>query len=157
MYCENCGGFECVCEMNEEDFALGCPICGLDAGTCDCICPVCGSETECDCYCEICDSHDCTCELCEICGKKEVECICDIDNPNFTLMTPSFTKKGDDNMLKNDLKEVCKICQETWETPSNCPCPLGGCILNNCEDCAYSSDYNYADGECVRRNEINAI
>ena len=32
-------------------------------------------------------------------------------------------------------------------------CPLGGDKTNDCADCAYSGDYHYANGECVRREE----
>ena len=32
-------------------------------------------------------------------------------------------------------------------------CPLGGDITDDCADCAYSCDYHYANGECVRREE----
>lgn len=30
-------------------------------------------------------------------------------------------------------------------------CPLGGDEHNDCDGCAYSVDYHYVDGECVRR------
>ena len=32
-------------------------------------------------------------------------------------------------------------------------CPLGGDITNNCADCIYSDDYEYKNGECIRRSE----
>ena len=32
-------------------------------------------------------------------------------------------------------------------------CPLGGDITNDCEGCAYSGDYHFVDGECVRREK----
>lgn len=31
-------------------------------------------------------------------------------------------------------------------------CPLGGDETNDCEDCVYSPEYHFVDGECVRRN-----
>lgn len=31
-------------------------------------------------------------------------------------------------------------------------CPLGGDISNDCADCAYTCDYHFVDGECVRRS-----
>ena len=30
-------------------------------------------------------------------------------------------------------------------------CPIGGNIGNDCQDCAYSSDYHFSNGECVSR------
>jgi len=30
-------------------------------------------------------------------------------------------------------------------------CPLGGDTKNNCADCVYSGDYEYKNGECLRR------
>lgn len=30
-------------------------------------------------------------------------------------------------------------------------CPLGGDPSNDCEGCAYSTDYKFEDGECVPR------
>lgn len=30
-------------------------------------------------------------------------------------------------------------------------CPFGGDETDDCADCAYASDYHYADGECVLR------
>lgn len=32
-------------------------------------------------------------------------------------------------------------------------CPLSGDITNDCADCAYSCDYHYVNGECIRREE----
>ena len=32
-------------------------------------------------------------------------------------------------------------------------CPLGGDITDDCADCAYSCDYHYVNGECVRRED----
>lgn len=32
-------------------------------------------------------------------------------------------------------------------------CPLGGDESNDCGECAYSPDYHYVDGECVRRDD----
>lgn len=32
-------------------------------------------------------------------------------------------------------------------------CPLGGDITNDCADCAYSCEYHYENGECVRRED----
>lgn len=32
-------------------------------------------------------------------------------------------------------------------------CPLGGDETNDCSDCAYSCDYHFVNGECVRREE----
>ena len=34
-------------------------------------------------------------------------------------------------------------------------CPLGGDIENDCADCAYSCDYHFVDGECVKREEAH--
>lgn len=36
-------------------------------------------------------------------------------------------------------------------------CPLGGDITNDCADCAYSCDYHYVNGECIRREEEEYI
>ena len=30
-------------------------------------------------------------------------------------------------------------------------CPLGGDTANDCADCFYAGDYEFKDGECVRR------
>lgn len=32
-------------------------------------------------------------------------------------------------------------------------CPLGGDETNDCAGCAYSEDYHFVNGECVRRGE----
>lgn len=32
-------------------------------------------------------------------------------------------------------------------------CPFNGDISNDCQDCAYSADYHYQDGECVEREQ----
>ncbi len=32
-------------------------------------------------------------------------------------------------------------------------CPLGGDETDDCADCAYSGDYHFVNGECVRREE----
>lgn len=34
-----------------------------------------------------------------------------------------------------------------------CQCPLGGDETDDCADCAYSFDYHFVNGECVRREE----
>lgn len=34
-------------------------------------------------------------------------------------------------------------------------CPLGGDETNDCADCAYSCDYHFVNGECVRREDEN--
>lgn len=38
---------------------------------------------------------------------------------------------------------------------SELKCPLGGDESNDCEDCAYSSDYHFVDGDCVVREKQN--
>ena len=30
-------------------------------------------------------------------------------------------------------------------------CPLGGDETNDCADCAYSGDFHFVNGECVKR------
>ena len=32
-------------------------------------------------------------------------------------------------------------------------CPLGGDVTDDCADCAYSCDYHFVNGECIRREE----
>lgn len=34
-----------------------------------------------------------------------------------------------------------------------CKCPLGGDETNDCADCAYSCNYHFVNGECIRREE----
>lgn len=34
----------------------------------------------------------------------------------------------------------------------NNECPFNGDVANDCNDCAYSSDYHYMNGECVERS-----
>ena len=36
----------------------------------------------------------------------------------------------------------------------SCTCPLGGDETDDCSGCAYSGDYHYENGECVKRNEL---
>ena len=38
---------------------------------------------------------------------------------------------------------------------SGLKCPLGGDETDDCADCAYSCDYHFVNGECVRREENN--
>lgn len=33
----------------------------------------------------------------------------------------------------------------------NSDCPFGGDVSNDCQDCTYSGDYHYENGECVQR------
>lgn len=35
------------------------------------------------------------------------------------------------------------------------PCPFDGDITNDCNDCVYSGDYHYVDGECVQREPFS--
>lgn len=36
---------------------------------------------------------------------------------------------------------------------SQCQCPLGGDEHDDCDGCAYSTDYHFVNGECVRRDD----
>lgn len=36
---------------------------------------------------------------------------------------------------------------------AECQCPNGGDETDDCADCAYSCDYHFVNGECVRREE----
>jgi hypothetical protein len=36
-------------------------------------------------------------------------------------------------------------------------CPNNGDIENDCADCAYSAEYHYQNGECVRREETQEV
>lgn len=42
---------------------------------------------------------------------------------------------------------------EDFEKDLEFECPLGGDETNDCEDCPYSGDYHFVNGECVRRPE----
>lgn len=33
----------------------------------------------------------------------------------------------------------------------NFECPEGGDVTNDCEDCVYTAEYHFVDGECVLR------
>lgn len=46
-------------------------------------------------------------------------------------------------------EELSNCCFDEDE----CECPLGGDETNDCADCAYSCDYHFVNGECVRREE----
>ena len=65
-------------------------------------------------------------------------------------------------------REGCRFCGEftemhsskageveVWNEAAKCEaqikCPLGGDETDDCADCAYSIDYHFVDGECVRR------
>lgn len=37
---------------------------------------------------------------------------------------------------------------------NQCKCIFGGDETNDCADCAYSGDYHFVNGECVRREEV---
>lgn len=52
------------------------------------------------------------------------------------------------NKFSKNCKEENKMINEP-----ECKCPLGGDEANDCADCAYSCDYHFVDGECVRRKE----
>ena len=36
---------------------------------------------------------------------------------------------------------------------SQCQCPMGGDEHDDCDGCAYSTDYHFVNGECVRRDD----
>lgn len=42
-------------------------------------------------------------------------------------------------------------CDEEFHIFSELKCPLGGDETNDCEDCCYSDNYHFVDGECVAR------
>lgn len=37
------------------------------------------------------------------------------------------------------------------ESEADDECPLGGDTTDDCADCAYSGDYHFVNGECIRR------
>ena len=79
----------------------------------------------------------------------------------------------------NDLYDIYEDCQE-WEDEkmltgnsydevedfvrhsssvdemfdNQCKCPFGGDETNDGADCAYSGDYHFVNGECVKREEV---
>lgn len=56
--------------------------------------------------------------------------------------------------IEDDESVVCLDVEELDEAyEENDECPLGGDITNDCADCAYSCDYHYENGECIRREE----
>ena len=60
----------------------------------------------------------------------------------------------------HDIPYYCGACMDTaisyeyldmMHEMSGLKCPLGGDETNDCADCAYSCDYHFVNGECVRR------
>ena len=74
---------------------------------------------------------------------------------------PSETKiviTGDDYCwfhIEKDESVVCLDCEDLDECyeDTEFQCPLGGDETNDCADCAYSGDYHFVNGECIRREE----
>ena len=88
------------------------------------------------------------CEIGDIvCLKDGVEWICEAiscDNGNL------LNKMGGDKTIAI-FKKLCERLEipTDWDKLS---CPNGGDESDDCEGCAYSVDYHFVNGECVRRN-----
>ena len=52
--------------------------------------------------------------------------------------------------IEEDKSVICLDIEELDDVYDG-DCPLGGDITDDCADCAYSCDYHYENGECVRR------
>ena len=50
---------------------------------------------------------------------------------------------------------MCIKDEQKQNLENKLECPLGGDETNDCEDCIYSPEYHYENGECVRRDKMN--
>lgn len=57
---------------------------------------------------------------------------------------------NEDTISQEELSAFRKIIDALG---MNLQCPLGGDETNDCEDCAYSGDYHFVNGECLQRDE----
>lgn len=51
-----------------------------------------------------------------------------------------------------EIQEELQVAEFDDDTIDDFGCPLGGDETNDCEGCAYSCDYHFVNGECVRRD-----
>lgn len=51
----------------------------------------------------------------------------------------------------NNNKYINDECETLEVLENECNCPFGGDESNDCEDCIYSGDFHYVNGECVVR------
>lgn len=56
-------------------------------------------------------------------------------------------------IFKQKKKELKQKETAVETEKKNNHCPLSGDESNDCADCAYSEDYHFVDGECVRRKK----
>ena len=47
----------------------------------------------------------------------------------------------------------CALLRKVDDSERKCKCPNGGDEADDCADCAYSPDYHFVDGECVKRKQ----
>ena len=89
--------------------------------------------------------------VCKKCGYKQ-----------YDEETISEMKKIFPELEEHDIPYYCGACVDAaisyeyldmMHEMSGLECPLGGDETNDCADCAYSCDYHFVNGECVRREE----
>lgn len=87
---------------------------------------------------------------CPVCGRTpSIEYAC---GEYFVSGREGCRLCGDFSEM-HSLKNIeIKAWNDAVGAESQCQCPLGGDEHNDCDGCAYSSDYHFVDGECVRRN-----
>ena len=89
--------------------------------------------------------------VCKKCGYKQ-----------YDEVTIEYQKKIFPDIEEHDIPYYCGACMDNaisdeylimMQEMSGLKCPLGGDENNDCADCAYSHDYHFVNGECVRREE----
>lgn len=89
--------------------------------------------------------------VCKKCGYKQC------DTETITELQKIFP-----DLEEYDIPYYCGACLDNaisseylgmMQEMSGLECPLGGDETDDCADCAYSCDYHFVNGECVRREE----
>lgn len=75
-------------------------------------------------------------------------------NGNWDIM-PLAVIEVDDEIDDTEEEEEAEGTTYECHYTGHCAnhCPLGGDTENDCADCAYSVDYHFVEGECLRREK----
>ena len=96
-------------------------------------------------------------ELNNICEYYKAACTAEYIYDNYELTEEAALKYGykiREEMSKHDLCEdeaIAKVCRGVKTRIQHGKCPFDGDEVNDCEDCVYSIDYHYVNGECLPR------
>ena len=91
-------------------------------------------------------------KVCPVCGQRpEIWYAC---GEYFVAGTENCRFCGEFTEMHSSKEGEVACWNEAVDDELQCGCPLGGDKTDDCADCAYSEDYHYVNGECVRRDNI---